>query len=272
MLLALDIGNTQTVIGLYESAGSPRLATTWRIKTTKAAAVDDIRSKILPLFTLGGIEVPRVDEAILASVVPALTTAWTEVIESIWSVQPIICSAKVAHEAGLFDADYANPSEIGADRVADAVAARARFGAPVIVVDFGTATNIEAIDRTGAFVGGVIAPGLRTGADALFAHATKLAATELAAPERTIGRNTEEAIQSGLIFGEAWRADALIASMLSELGEQPQSEGGSCAVVATGGFAELLSRYSSVITDVDPNLTLEGLRLIASTTKGESPC
>ena len=268
MLLAIDIGNTHTVIGLYESSDSDRLITTWRIKTTKSAAVDDIRSKILPLFSVSGVDTIEVTEAILASVVPALTTAWTEAMESIWGIQPIICTAKVAEEAGLFSTDYPNPQEIGADRVADAVAVRARYGAPAVVADFGTATNFEVIDRSGAFVGGVIAPGLRTGADALFVHATKLAATELTAPDRAIGRNTEEAIQSGLIFGEAYRADALITQMLTELGEETRRAGGDCAVVATGGFAELVSRYSSVISDIDPNLTLEGLRLIAHRIKG----
>ncbi len=269
MLLTLDVGNTQTVIGLYRGAQADEVPITWRIRTNKAAAVDDIRAKLLPLFSLASIDSTSIDAAILASVVPALTEAWRSAIRSIWGIEAMMCTADAAQRVGLFKASYANPHEIGQDRIADAVAARALFGAPVMVVDFGTATNIEAIDRSGAFVGGVIAPGLKTGADALFSHATKLAATELVAPAHIIGSNTEEAIQSGVIFGESFRADALIRGMVAELGEKPRGEGGACSIVATGGFAELVSQYSSIITDVEPNLTLIGLRLVAQNREEE---
>lgn len=272
MLLALDVGNTQTVIGLYASPSSVEPIITWRLRTNKAAASDDIKAKLLPLFSLEDISTTEVESVVMASVVPALTSAWKAAIRGIWGLEALACTAEAATRAGLFDAAYANPAEIGQDRVADAVAARERFGSPTMIVDFGTATNIEAIDEAGSFVGGVIAPGLRTGADALFSHATKLAATELVAPDRVIGSSTEEAIRSGLVLGEACRADALIRSMMAELGVRAKREGGACSVVATGGFAELVSPHSAVIDIVEPNLTLEGLRLVMQRTNEEGSC
>ena len=165
----------------------------------------------------------------------------------------VVCSAKTA--GSLFDADYPNPREIGSDRVADAVAARELFGAPVIVVDFGTATNIEVVDKQGRFLGGIIAPGVQTGASALFSHATRLAAIDLVDPRHAIGRNTEEALQAGIVYGEADRADGLVRRVAEELGYD-------APVVATGGLAPLIAEHSRTISAVQPDLTLVGLRLV----------
>lgn len=260
MLLLSDVGNTQTVIGIY--AGSPgeqgSYRATWRIRTDKLATTDDVRSHLMPLFMLAGISANDISRACVASVVPSLAISWAHAVEKTWGVEPVCCNAQVAHENGLFDADYPHPNEIGADRVADAIAARQLFGDPVVVVDFGTATNIEVIDERGRFVGGIIAPGINTGANALFADAAQVAATGVKLPERVIGKSTAEAVQSGVIFGEVGRVDGLLARIFEELGCQ-------CPVVATGGLVHTVSSLSKHITDVCPELTLEGLRILAET-------
>lgn len=250
MLLAIDVGNTQTVIGLYDGE---RLRRMWRVATNKNHTPDELRLKIAPLLEAEGFALSGIEGSALASVVPYLTGAWREALEDMLGAAPVICSAQAAGD--LFEADYANPEEIGADRVADAVAARAIYGAPVVVVDFGTATNIEVIDARGRFVGGVIAPGMETSAAALFSHATKLAATELADPGTGIGENTAQAIRIGIVYGEVDRVDGLVGRIFEQLGY-------TAPVVATGGLAGRVAPLSRTITAVDQELTLDGLRRI----------
>lgn len=257
MLLAIDIGNTHTVIGVY--AGDS-LCAMWRIATNRNAAADELRIVLSTLFPLEGLDVREVRASALASVVPQLTKAWMRAVEDAAGARPLVCCARAAE--GLFEADYPNPLEIGADRVADAVAARARYGAPVVVVDFGTATNIEVIDAQGRFRGGVIAPGVQTSADALFAHGAQLPDIELVAPPAAIGTNTVEAIQSGIMLGEADRVDGLVRRIFDQLGYPAK-------VIATGGLADVVARYSSTIDEVNAELTLEGLRLIAEKAAGQ---
>ncbi len=256
MLLALDIGNTHTVIGLYPSKESPLPAYSWRVATNMPAASDDIRVHLFALLDSEGISHQEIDAAALASVVPALADAWAGALRKAFAVDTLFCTAELAARAGVFSTDYPAPREIGADRVADAIAARFLYATPAVVVDFGTATNIEVIDASGNFVGGIIAPGVRTSAEALFSRATRLAAIDLATPPTIIGRSTEQAIQSGIVFGEAYRVDGLLEGIFRELGEE-------ATVVATGGLAPLVSAHSRYITMVDPNLTLSGLRLFA---------
>lgn len=251
MLLTVDIGNTQTVIGMYEGAAAAR---TWRVNTAKSDTADELRVKLMPLLTSAGLGGESVTAAAIASVVPRLTTAWVEAVRELAGVEALVCNAETA--AGLFEAHYPNPAEIGADRVADAVAAKALYGAPVAVVDFGTATNIEVIDATGAFVGGIIAPGMETGAGALFAHATRLSAIDLVAPPAVIGISSETAMQAGIVLGEADRVDGLMDRVFAQLGYR-------MPVVATGGLAEVVAPHSKTITAVNRQLTLEGLRLVA---------
>ena len=250
MLLAIDVGNTQTVLGLYEGS---TLAYMWRVATNKKETADELRLKVRPLIESEGLRADDVEGSVLASVVPALTTGWTEALHRFTGADPLICNA---HAAGdLFDTTYANPSEIGADRIADAVAARALYGSPVVVVDFGTATNMEVIDAQGNFIGGVIAPGMETSAAALFSHATKLAATELVDPHTAIGGNTTEAIQAGIVYGEVARVDGIVRRIFAQLGYE-------APVVATGGLAARIAELSEVVTAINPELTLEGLRLV----------
>ena len=250
MLLAIDVGNTQTVLGLY--AGQ-KLLHMWRVATNKLHTSDELRVKVLPLFASENIELSDVDGAVLASVVPKLTLSWCEALCVMFKKRALVVDNQTA--GALFKAKYSNPGEIGADRVADAVAAQSLFGSPCVVVDFGTATNIEIIDKDGFFIGGVIAPGVETSANALFALATKLAAIDLIDPGTAIGGSTEEAIQAGVVYGEADKVDGLMHLIFDQLGYQ-------APVVATGGLAHRVARVSKTITDVAPELTLEGLRLI----------
>ena len=251
MLLAIDIGNTHTVIGVY--AGES-LTAMWRIATSRTATADELRVTLSSLFSLGDLGFEAVRAGAVASVVPSLTRAWVEAVERVTGSVPLVCSAATAGD--LFDADYPRPTEIGADRVADGVAARARYGAPVVVVDVGTATNIEVIDREGRFRGGVIAPGVQTSANALFSHGARLPVIDLVVPPAVIGTSTVEAIQSGIMYGEADRVDGLVRRIFAQLGYE-------APVIATGGLAPVVAPHSATITEVNSELTLEGLRLIA---------
>jgi type III pantothenate kinase len=250
MLLTIDVGNTQTVCGVYEGKS---LLHMWRLSTDRTSTADEIRVNLIPLFAWEKLEIVEIEACALASVVPQLTDVWCRAVGECCGVEPLVCSAKTA--AGLFEPDYPNPDEIGADRVADAVAMRAIYGAPCVVVDFGTATNIEAIDERGCFVGGIIAPGLQTSAQTLFSRGAKLPAIDLHAPAHVIGKNTAEAMQSGIVLGEVERVDGLLRRVFDQLGY-------SAKVVATGGLAPLIAKHSAIIEEVNPQLTLEGLRLI----------
>lgn len=258
MLLAIDIGNTHTVIGVY--AGDS-LRAMWRIATNRKAAADELRIVFSTLFSLEGLDLSQVRASAVASVVPQLTKAWMQAIKDATGARSLVCNAETAE--GLFDADYPNPREIGADRVADAVAARALYGAPVVVVDFGTATNIEVIDRDGRFRGGVIAPGVQTSANALFTHGAQLPDIALVAPPAVIGTNTVEAIQSGIMLGEADRVDGLVRRIFDQLGYPAK-------VIATGGLAPVVERYSSTIDEVNTERRWKACALspIAPTARG----
>ena len=225
MLLAIDVGNTQTVLGVYENK---KLRFRWRVATNKLHTCDELRVKLIPLLSSEGVSFDDISGVALASVVPALTEAWCQATKQMIGVRAVVCTAENA--AGLFDAgDYPNPREIGADRIADCVAARMLYGSPVVVVDFGTATNMEVIDGDGTFAGGIIAPGVDTSARALFSHATKLGAIELVNPHTSIGRNTAQAMQVGIVYGEADRVDGLVNRIFEQLGHK-------AAVVATGAW------------------------------------
>ncbi|MBP5313725.1 MAG: type III pantothenate kinase, partial [Eggerthellaceae bacterium] len=237
MLLAADIGNTQTCMGVYEGK---TLVSQCRFVTNKQSDASDIVSRIEENIDKN----LRIDRFVLSCVVPALQPLYIRAVEELFGISAMICNAKTATEAGLFCADYPNPDEIGADRVADAVAARELFGSPVIVVDLGTATNIEVIDKSGLFVGGVIASGMEVSAAYLFKAASQLSDVELTAPERAIGRSSKEALQSGIVFGEADKIDGLVHRILKELSYDAKD----VCVVATGGFAKRIAPLSQTIT------------------------
>lgn len=250
MLLAIDVGNTQTVLGVYKHETLHHL---WRVATNKQHTADELRIKALSLLASEGLSDTDLCGVALASVVPHLTDAWCDVAMQMTGSCAVVCSAQIASD--LFRTNYPNPHEIGADRVADAVAAKALFGFPVVVVDFGTATNIEVIDNTGEFVGGVIAPGMETSSSALFEHAAKLRPVSFRAPHSAIGRTTEQAVLAGIVYGEADKVDGLVRRIFAQLGYK-------ATVVATGGLATSIAPQSETITISYPNLTLDGLRLI----------
>lgn len=249
MLLSVDVGNTQTVIGLFDG---DELVTSWRIATDATATSDELRIKLGGLFALNGFEESEVDAVALASVVPALTEGWVAVAGSAWGVDPVVIGPGV--RTGL-DIAVDDPGEVGADRIANAIAAIERFGAPVLVVDFGTATTIDVIDRDKRYRGGTISPGIETSTDALFAHAARLYKVDLDTPDHAIGTNTRDSLQAGILYGEAARIDGLVDRISAELDDTP-------TVVATGGLATRVADISRTIGEVDEDLTLRGIRSI----------
>lgn len=250
MILAVDIGNTQTVLGLLGDEAD--LEGRWRISTDASLTADEIRAKIGALLELDGYRWEDVRGVVVASVVPTLTAAYEELAGRACGCSPLVVGPGV--KTGLPVA-YENPHEVGADRIVNAVAAIAEHGAPVIVVDFGTATTLDVVDSSGAYLGGAIAAGIETSAEALFRRAARLSAVDLEPPARVIGRNTRESVQSGLLLGEAAMIDGLVRRMWAELGYE-------CPVVGTGGLAAMMSPLCETITAVDVDLTLKGLALI----------
>ena len=249
MLLAVDIGNTQTVIGLFASGD---LVGHWRISTNASLTGDEIRVKVSALLALGGHSWSEVDDIILASVVPRLTSAWQEVARVACACEVMVVGPGL--KTGM-PIRYDNPHEVGADRIVNGVAAFTRLGGPVIVVDFGTATTIDVVDSSGAYLGGAIAAGVETSAEALFSRAARLSKVDLEAPSAVIGTNTTMSVQAGLLLGAASMVDGLVRRTWAELGTETP-------VIATGGLAERMGTLCDTITDVDLDLTLEGLWLI----------
>ena len=249
MLLAIDIGNTQTVIGVYDGDD---LRASWRVASNKDATADEVVIQLHGLLNLEENLVDGIADAIISSVVPVLTLSWQVAIRRLIGHEPHIVSAR--EDYGL-PIKYRNPREIGPDRIADAIAVVAKYGAPAIVVDLGTATNIEVIDEDGAFLGGVIAPGVYVSANALFASAARLAQVDVEVPEHVIGQSTVEAVQAGLTYGEVERIDGLVERIKAELGYD-------ATVIATGGLHSIIAPISRTIDHCDKMLTLEGLKII----------
>jgi type III pantothenate kinase len=244
MLLAVDAGNTQTVFGLYDGA---ELGDRWRIATEAQRTGDELGALLTDFLDLSAI-----DGICLASSVPRLIREYEHVAER-WAKAPLlVVGPGVATGLAIH---YDDPREVGPDRIANSVAARERFGAPVIVVDFGTSTNFDIVGPEGDFVGGVLAPGIETSMEALFSRAARLVKVDYVEPPQVIGKTTEQALRSGLFYGFAGQVDGIVAAIRSELGAEAK-------VVATGGLAELIAPHSQAISDVEPFLTLEGLRLI----------
>ncbi len=250
MLLAVDIGNTHTVCGLFEGDG---LLRDFRVQTRSGRTVDEWVILLLGLLQQAVPEGARVEASAIASVVPAQTGPMASAIERACGCRPLVLGPGVRTGMPI---RYDDPREVGADRIADAVAAYARVGGAVIVVDFGTATTFDCVSSRGEYLGGVIVPGVGISADALFVRAARLPRVEIARPPRVLGRNTVHSIQSGLVHGYVALVDGLVERLREEMSE-PQ-----CAVVATGGLARLFEEESRTIEWVDELLTLEGLRLI----------
>src|SRR5262249_44413803 len=251
MLLAIDLGNTNTVFGVYDS--NDKLVMHWRLSTQKERTVDEYGILLRNLFALEKIDAKKIRRVIIASVVPPLDHVLHEMVSTYFSIKP----AFVTHENAGIPILYDDPREVGADRIADAVAVLHKYGAPAIVVDFGTATTFNAITSDGEYRGGVIAPGIGISAEALYEHAAKLPRIEIQKPSNVIGSSTVGSMQSGLFYGYVALVDGIIARMKKELGANAR-------VIGTGGQAPLISRETKAIEIVDPNLTLDGLQLIAA--------
>jgi len=254
MLLALDVGNTNTVLALYnldkESPGD--IVANWRVTTQKTQTADEFGVLILSLLSLHKIDPGAVTGVIISSVVPPLDSTMRRVSERYFKIKPLFVEPGIKTGMPLL---IDNPAELGADRVANGVAAFARYGGPCVVVDFGTATSFDVVSANGEFLGGVIAPGLGISADALFSRAAKLARVNIKRPVKAIGTSTVTNLQSGIFWGYIGLVDGILARVIDELG-------GKAKVIATGGLANLIADDSKYITSVDHLLTLDGLRII----------
>jgi type III pantothenate kinase len=244
MLLAVDVGNTQTVLGLYRDG---QLVDHWRLATERSSTADELGVLLTGLLDFDGV-----DGICLASTVPVLVREW-ELLAEKWAHAPLLVVGPGV-KTGI-PIRYDDPRELGPDRIANAIAAKERYGAPVIVVDFGTSTNFDVVSSEGEYVGGVLAPGVEVSMDALFARAARLVTVDYSAPRSVIGKTTISALQSGLVYGFAGQVDGIVRRIRAELGAEARA-------VATGGLADLVAPHSETIERVDPFLTLEGLRLV----------
>jgi type III pantothenate kinase len=245
MLLAVDVGNTQTVFGLFDGE---QLTDQFRVGTDRTHTGDELAVMLRAFVDLGSL-----DGIVLCSSVPQLAHEY-EAFAARWvGVEVLVLGPGVPTGMAI---RYDDPREVGADRIANAVAARERHGAPAVVVDFGTSTNFDVVSAAGEFAGGVLAPGIEVSMDALFARAARLPKVPFEPPERVISQTTVAALQSGLVYGFAGQVDAIVGRIRAELGSP------DAPVIASGGLAELIAPHSATITAVDPELTLQGLRLV----------
>ena len=246
MLLAVDMGNTQTALGLFDA---DELVASWRMPTDRTFTKDEIHVRLLGYFRMYDLKASCVSAIAFAGVVPQLVREW----QSVAAQLGVPFMQVGAETAAVTLIDAPRPAEVGADRIANAVAAETFYGAPSIVVDFGTATNVDVIDARGYYIGGAIAPGIRISMDALAARAAKLASVPLEAPEHAIGRDTEECIKVGAVTGAAAMSEGLVARMKRELGRE------DATVIATGGLAGIVADSTDAFDVVDGQLTIKGI-------------
>jgi type III pantothenate kinase len=249
MLLVIDVGNTNTVLGLYRGE---ELVRSWRLHTDKARTADEWAMTAHELFSLAGLHFTDVGHVIISCVVPPVLAALEGLCRDYFRGDPYVVGPGIRTGMPIL---YDNPREVGADRIVNAVAAYARRRRSLIVVDFGTATTFDVITARGEYLGGAIAPGLAISAEALYQRASKLPRVEIACPPQVIAKNTVSSMQAGLFYGYVGLVDGIVTRMKQELRECPH-------VLATGGLAGLVAPCSQTIDEVDPNLTLEGLRII----------
>jgi type III pantothenate kinase len=292
MLLALDVGNTNTKLGLYRlnspqpgsapieaRAGAsmvtgavetdlpggsderPELAAHWRLTTHRAQTVDEYGALFINLFQMKGIDPTQVKHIVISSVVPPVDSTLRQVCETYFQIEPMFVEPGIKTGMPVL---VDNPTELGADRLAYSIAAFERYGGPCIVVDFGTATKFEVVSARGEYIGGVIAPGLALSADALFARAAKLSRVDIKRPAKVVGTNTVGHLQSGLYYGYIGLVDGILDRIVAELGFKPR-------VIASGIMAHLIAADSRYIHEIDDMLTLDGLRLLFERNRSAKP-
>lgn len=249
MLLAIDVGNTNTVLGVYRKG---KLLAHWRIRTQKHMTADEYGVVLKDLFSLSDLPINEVSGAIISCVVPPVLSYLLQSLERHLGKRPLVVGPDVVTSFPLL---VDNPAEVGADRIVNAVAGYEKYGGPLIIVDFGTATTFDVISRNGEYMGGAICPGILISLDALFTYTAKLPRVELVVPKKVIGKNTIANMQSGIIFGYVGLVDGIVSRMKEEMNEDP-------LVVSTGGLCAVISSQSRTINRVDETLTLEGLRII----------
>jgi type III pantothenate kinase len=251
MLLALDVGNTNTVLGLYDDGN--KLVAHWRLSTHRTQTADEYGVFFVNLFNLHGMSTTQVKHIIISSVVPPVESTLLRVCEDYFKIKPLFVEPGIKTGMPVL---VDNPSELGADRLVNAIAAYEKYGGPAIVVDFGTATTFDVISAKGEYLGGIITPGLGISADALFSRAARLGRVDIKRPAKVIGTNTVAHIQSGLYYGYIGLVDGILERMIAEMG------GTAPKVIATGGLAGLISEDSKYIKVLDDMLTLDGLRIV----------
>jgi len=248
-IMVLDVGNTNTVIGIYEG---DELKRDWRLGTVKARTTDEYAMIIRDLFVHGGFNLENIEGLIISCVVPPMMSMIEELSEKYFHLEPLVVGPGIKTGMPII---MDNPREVGADRIVNAVAAYEKFHGEIIVVDFGTATTFDYITAKGEYAGGAIAPGLMISAEALFREASKLPRVELHKPKTVIGKNTIHSMQSGIVFGYAGLVDSIVRRIKVELKRDVK-------VISTGGLAKLIAPETETIEEVDSNLTLEGLKII----------
>jgi len=262
MLLAIDVGNTNTVLGLYRLEGErPELAAHWRVTTHRSQTADEYGVLFVNLFEMHGLAPREVSHIIISSVVPPVEGTLRQVCEEYFHTQPFFVEPGIKTGMPVL---VDNPAELGADRLVNAIAAFERYGGPCIVVDFGTATTFDVISAKGEYLGGAIAPGLGLSADALFTRAARLSRVEIKRPARVIGTNTVTHLQSGLYYGYIGLVDGILERMVAELGAPAK-------VIATGGLARQIAEDSRFITEIDDMLTLDGLLILFERNRTAKP-
>ena len=267
MLLALDVGNTNTKLGLYRlDAEPPALAANWRLTTHRTQTVDEYGALFINLFHMKGIDPAQVKHIIISSVVPPLDSTLRQVCETAFHIEPLFVEPGIKTGMPVL---VDNPTELGADRLCDSIAAFEKYGGPCIVVDFGTATKFEVISERGEYLGGIIAPGLGLSADALFDRAAKLARVDIKRPAKVIGTNTVGHLQSGLYYGYIGLVDGILDRIVAELALAEPAQ--KPRVIASGGLAHMIAPDSRYISEIDDMLTLDGLRILFDRNKTARP-